>query len=336
MAISSGAGPHFAWINGFLIKSGSVTQSGFNRKSGSFSCTIPMFLRGALGAFSGGASEAVIMCSTHGISGVLMVGEIDSVDFDFIGTTIHISGRDKSAKIHNKKSAEKWQNKTGSDITQELVGRAGLSGGGGGGGSKGMAGKKLEKDFVKLTDGIGFSTVIHLLSQFDGVGWHVDKEGNFQYGTGGGGSYSLNYKHPPHMVSDTMGLRVHLNVQAMKGANVTVKSWHPKEKKLYTGKSKAGGGGGGGEPNEYTYHIPTLNQEQADQHAKSRAKEHARHAITITANVAGDPSIDAGGSVSLSGTPFDGSYKIDTVHHQVGMSGHTMTITAKSSGGEEG
>jgi hypothetical protein len=27
--------------------------------------------------------------------------------------------------------------------------------------------------------------------------------------------------------------------------------WHPKDKKLYTGESKAGGSGGGGDPSEY-------------------------------------------------------------------------------------
>jgi hypothetical protein len=297
-----------------------------------------MFLPGALGAFSGGTSEAAIICSTRGISGPLIVGEIDSIDLDFVATTIHISGRDKSAKLHGKKTAEKWQNKKGSEIVTELAGRAGLSTGNIDA-SKQLAGKKLEKDFVKLTDGVGVSTAIHLLSQFDGARWWVDKNGKFNYQSvlsgGGGSSYSLNYKPPDPgspMIADFMSLRIHLNLPAKKGVKVTVKSWHPKDKKLYTGEAKAGGGGGGGEPSEYVYHVPTLDQAHADQHAKSRAKEHARHAITLTATVVGDPSIDAGGSVSLSGTPFDGTYQIDSVHHEFGMSGHKMTITAKSLG----
>src|SRR5437762_6868210 len=108
MAISQGAGPHFAWINGFLVKHGTVVQTGFNRRSGTFSCTIAMFEPGALSAFVGATEAAIIVSSVAG-EGLLMVGEIDAVDYDFVATTIHISGRDKSAKLHNMKSAEKWQ-----------------------------------------------------------------------------------------------------------------------------------------------------------------------------------------------------------------------------------
>lgn len=336
MAISSGAGPHRAWINGFLIAHGTVVQHA-TRKSSTFSVTVPMFEEGALGAFSGATSDAVVIVEAVGGSGPLITGEIDTVNLDFIATTININGRDKSSKMHGQKSAEKWQNKSGSDIVRELAGRAGLGIGKIEGGQQ-KAGKKLEKDFVKLTDGISFATVTHLLGQFDGARWFVDKNGKFNYTTSsGGGSYSINYKPPPHMRSDALSLRVKLNVQAMKGAKVTVKSWHPKDKKTYTGNSSSGGGGGGGSPNEYTYHIPTLDQGQADQHAKSRAKEHARHAKELTATVIGDPTIDAGGSVTLSGTGAgDGSYQIDSVHHAFGMSGYTMTINAKSPGDEGG
>jgi hypothetical protein len=335
MATSSGTGPHAAWINGFLIEHGTVVQQA-NRKSSTFSVTVPMFEEGALGAFSGGSSEAVVVVKGVGGSGPLITGEIDTVDMDFIATTITIHGRDKSSKLHNQKSAEKWQNKTGSDIARELAGRAGLGTGKIEGGGK-QAGKKLQQDYVKLTDGISFATVIHVLGQYDGARWFVDKNGQFNYQTGpGGGSFSLNWSKGPPIRSDCLSLRVKLNVQAMKGVKVTVKSWHPKDKKTYTGKSSQGGGGGSGSPNEYTYHIPTLTQEQADQHAKSRAKEHARHAKQLTATVIGDPSIDASGSVTLSGTGAgDGSYQIDSVHHAFGMSGYTMTINAKS-GGDSG
>jgi hypothetical protein len=339
MAITSGVGPHAAWINGFLITHGTVIQNA-NRKSSTFSVTVAMFEPGALGAFAN-PGDAVVVVQGVTNTGPLITGEIDTVNFDFIGTTIHITGRDKSAKLHNLKSAEKFQNKMGSDIVQELVGRAGL-GAGNIGGSTGQAGKKLEQDFVKLTDSISLSTVIHLLGQFDGARWFVDKDGMFNYESesGGGGSYSVFYKEPSassYMVSDCLALRVKLNAQAMKGAKVKVLSWHPKDKKLYTGMATAGGGGGGGgEPIEYTYHIPTLDQSHADQHAKARAKEHSRHAIEVVATVIGDPSINVNGMLQLSGTPFSGSYEIDNIHHAFGMGGYTMTITAKSPGQEGG
>ena len=67
------------------------------------------------------------------------------------------------------------------------------------------------------------------------------------------------------------------------------------------------------------------------QHAKSRANELARHEFTVTATVVGDPTVQAGMSLSLSGTDFfDQSFEIDTVQHDFGMSGHLTHITARS------
>src|SRR5262249_3032086 len=147
---------------------------------------------------------------------------------------------------------------------------------------------------------------------------------NFHYQSqadSGASSYSLNYKPPfpgSPMSADFLHLRVRLNVFAAGGADVTVKSWHPKDKKNYTGTSKTGSS-----PLKYTYHIPNLDQAHADQHAKARANEHSRHAVEVIATCIGDASIDPDGNVSLSGTgALDGSYRIDSIRHQFGMSGY--------------
>src|SRR5437879_2692780 len=103
MAITSGAGPHSATltVNGATlpIEHGSVSQNA-KRKSSTFSAAIPMSYPGASAALAGlGDNEAVVSVSTRGMSATLFTGEVDATDFDYIGRTIRVTGRDKSAKL---------------------------------------------------------------------------------------------------------------------------------------------------------------------------------------------------------------------------------------------
>jgi hypothetical protein len=191
MAISSGVGPHFATLSvsggSFQVLHGSVTQRR-NRQNGSYSVTIPMFADGALGALSGLAGDGnngTVNVTARGISGTLITGPVTAIDFDFVSTVIHVNGHDGLIKLHNQKTAEKFQNRKGSDIAQELAKRAGL-GSGNVDGSQLMAGKKLQQDFVKLTDNVGLSTAMHTLAQFDGARYWADNDGNFQTSTDAG------------------------------------------------------------------------------------------------------------------------------------------------------
>ena len=197
--------------------------------------------------------------------------------------------------------------------------------------SKLPAGKKLEQDFVKLTDNISYAAVIHLLSRFDGARVFTDKRGTFHYQLQqSGGSYSLNYKPPSTsspMRADFLLLFIHRNVEASMGSDHHIMSWHAKEKKKYIGKSSVKGSG---TPRQYVYHFPTLDQAHADQHAKARAAEVARHQIELRVTCAGDPTIDLMQQLVLTGTgAFDQSYTIDSITHEFGMSGHEMSITTK-------
>jgi prophage tail gpP-like protein len=325
MAISFGAGPHRAWLNGVLVEQGTVDQNA-NKKSSTFAVSIPMSWDGALGFVGGGG--AVINVQSHGLEGVLLTGVIDTITVDFIRTNVQITGRDMSALLHDQKSSQKFLNQTGSNIVEQLAGQAGIGVQASGGGM--MAGKMLQQDYVRLSDNISAASVIHKLAEFDGANWFVDNMGILHYGENlMAGVYTINYKYPTAdspMVCDALELRVTKNIPASKGANVTVKSWHPKEKKVNQGKS-------GGGSTMYNYHMPTLTQQQAQKHAESKSKEHSRHAITVTATCVGDPTINPAMGLALSGTGlFDGTYEIDHIGHNFGMVGHKMTITAKGPG----
>src|SRR5882672_11291988 len=109
MAINSGAGPHFAWLTvggaTFPLERGSVSQNA-KRKTSSFQGLVPLSYPGAAATLANlGDNEASISVSTRGVEGKLVTGEIDDVNFDFIGRTIQFTGRDKSAKLHDSKTS---------------------------------------------------------------------------------------------------------------------------------------------------------------------------------------------------------------------------------------
>lgn len=337
MAITSGAGPHFAYLNvdgqSFPIERGSVEQQA-TRKSSTFSAALPLSYPGAEATLANlGDNTTTITVSTRGIPGTLVTGEIDTVAFDYIGRTIRVTGRDKAAKLHENMSSEKWINKKGSEIVSDLAGRIGL--GANVEASALMAGKLLQQDYVRLSDNITFAQVIHKLAEFDGARWWVDAQGILNYVASGSpsGMYTLNYipPGPGYMVADFLSLSINRNVQAGKDIQVTVKSWQPKDKRVYEKQTTVPGNGG---PLKYNYDLPNLKQDHVDQHAKSRANEVARNELKLSASVAGDPSCNVGMGLILTGTNYwDQTYEMDCVHHEVGMSGHRTTITARAGKG---
>ncbi|MBR0693685.1 phage late control D family protein [Bradyrhizobium lablabi] len=333
MAISSGVGPHAAWLNvaggQFPIEHGNVEQTA-DRKTSSFSGVIPMALNGARATFAGLAAgtEASVIVMTRGQTATLITGELDEVGFDYIARTIRFRGRDKSSKLHENNTSEKWLNKKPSEIVQDLIGRVGLSGNVAA--SLVKAGKQLQQDFVKLSENNTFARIIHEMARLDGARWWVDPQGQFHYQPIGSpeGVYSITINQEIEPISaDCVELRVLHNLQAARPVAVTVRGWHPKKRQIFSYTSNVEGKG----PKlSYFYQVPTLTEDHARRHAKSEATEKARHELLVHATVVGDPSVQAGMGLQLNGTDFDQTYDIDHVSHDFGMSGHRTHISARS------
>jgi hypothetical protein len=342
VAISSGVGPHLAWINlggvNFPVTSGSVTQPK-TLKTAHFRACVPMSYPGALDAFAAATSTAPvnIIVSTRGEQATLFMGTALEVDFNFIKRQIVIDGKDGSFQLHQTKVSQKFQNMPGSQIVQQLAAQAGLSVNIGS--SALMAGKVVTSDFVKLADNISIGQVIHKLAEFDGARWWV-KNGvlNYQLQDDPSGTYTLNYVPPtPNspMKSDCLDLSFHLNTVANDGGTVTVKSWHPRMEQVFQGQATYGKGGSG----RYNLHVPNLTQDHVQQHAISRANAIGMNAVTARATVVGDPTIDVAMDLAVNGTDsFDGTYAFTSITHDFGMSGHTTHLLAqtKVSGGAGG
>lgn len=332
MAISSGVGPHFAWIdvNGsqFRVLEGDATLTA-TKKTGTFSAKIALGEPGVedvLGPSLGDNTTSIIV-STRGQQGTLITGEIDDVDFDYTGGVVSITGRDASAKLHATKSAEKWVNKQPQDIIQDIASRVGLSAQIDPLALK--ASRIIQIDYTHMTDGISYASVLHKFAELMGGYWYVQGSNLIVKNTDSTSApYIINYDPGPPKTSDALSLKVRRNVQAGKPIKVTAKSWHPRKKQVFTGTADVGGNGS---TREYTYHVPSLEQDHVDQHAKAKASDHARHELEVTVECVGDPSmIDPSSPLQLNGTVFAQSFKIDSIDHKFGYGGHTMTISAKS------
>lgn len=333
MATSSGAAPHRAWLQlggqRLPILDGSVNLNA-SRESSTFSASFPMSLPGAEEALANADSlDATISVEGAGGSGTLLTGELDSGQFDYIGRQIHVSGRCKSSALHAKKTFDKWINRSAGEIIEDLAQRAGLQAQVSVGQTK--AGRKWGDDYVKLTGGISIAGAIHKLTELMGARWWVDGNGTLHVASyeDQRGVFTVFYQSPilGTPVSDALGLSVSRNYQAGKTIEVVVKSWNQKKKKAYEGKESLSGSGG---TSKFEYEIAGLEEDQAKEHAKARAKEHASHELRVSAKCVGDPSCAPGMALQLIGTPFAQSFAITGVTHNFGVSGYTMTINASS------
>lgn len=331
MAITQGAGPHFAWLNvnggQFQLETGSVEQHA-TRRSSTFSAAIPMSAPGATSLMTMPASVATITCETRDVFGTLITGEVDRVDCEFMTRTIRVMGRDLSAKLHENVSNDKWNNQKQSAVVQDLCNRCGLTAQIDT--STMLAGKQLTSDYVKLSDNVTFAQLIHKMAELDGARWWVDQNGTFHYSLNPpGGVYTLNYQQPsPFIRSDCLTLRIDHNLQAGKTIQVNLNSWHPYDRKVYSKEATSQGNGG---PLVYSYDIPGMKQDHVDKWAKERANEEARHELNLHATVAGDPTCNPWMMLQLNGTGvFDQQYEMDTVVHTLGNRGHLTNITARS------
>jgi hypothetical protein len=330
MAVSSGTGQHRAWVsvNGqrFPLLGGSVDQAATS-KSSTFSGQIPLGYTAAELTFGTlNQNDSSIIVQTRDAEKSLVSGEIDRIDFDYIGGVISFSGRCKSAKLHEKKSSEKWVNKKHHEIVKDLAGRVGLK--------TDLdestlnAGRIMQLDWSKMTDGSSYATVIHKMAEIMGARWWVKDDTLYMKTTDNpAGFYTITYDEGPPKTADFKQLRISRNIQAGKSVKVNVKSFHAGKKQTFAGSYTIGGAGG---TVEYNYHLPGHTQGHVDKHAKSKAKDHARHELSVVAEMVGDPAIDVGMKLRLQGTMFAQDFDMDSVHHAIGMSGHSMTIHAKS------
>lgn len=332
MAISSGVRDHRAILEAaggrWDILDGSATLAA-TMMSSMFTVRIPMGLNNAENAFANLSDLDAKVIIRGDDEDTLLTGMLDNGEFDYERRLIIITGRCTSAPLHEKKTSDKWTNKKPDEVIKDLAEKAGLSTNITAT-SETRAGRKWGDDFVKLSDNVSYASVIHKMTEVMGARWWVDNMGVLQVRdeSDSSGTYTITYRDNNGAISsDALGIRIFENFMLNKNLNVTVKSWNQKEKKVISSEKKSSGQGG---DLKYEYYVGGLNQEQADQYAESKAKEHLSHQIRLEADCVGDVQCQAGMKLQLIGTSFAQSLNIDAVEHAFGRGGHRMMIVARS------
>lgn len=330
MAVRSNTG---AFISGIPCIHATVTKTS-KRKGDTFSCKIPLDVPGAQQFLEGGAADITFSDGTQTAN--VLTGKIDHVAIEWIDREISISGRDKGAVLSESRVNKQYKNQKSSEIIQDLAQQAGLqaqvqqSTGG-------DAGKIYNQDTVHMLLNKTPFEALSWLAERDGCRWFVDSGTLFyqpkeQGNTGG--AFVVTYSPPNggYETCNAVFLNTSKNMSAAKKTEVKVKSWHQKDKKLY---SSTASGGGSGDTITYEHHFPGMTQQQVETIAKSHLSDYTRHALSIDVEMPGDVSVDVTGQVELqgTGTEFDTSYDIDslTFTYMAGESGHfTMAICGKT------
>jgi hypothetical protein len=333
MAISSGVRAPRALIKiggqSFEVLSATVSQEATKQSA-------TMTVECALNEFPGGdkffadLSDNTAEMTIDGVQ--LIEGEWDTCIINYDHTTVSLSGADTSAKLHEKKSSEKFTNQTREQIVETIAQRNGLS-------AQVviatlMAGKLWQIDWAKLTDGVSDAAILHKLAELSGARWWV-KTGTlyFQDKVTVQSTYEVRYQSgglSEPSSGDFISMYISLNLQAEKDITVTVKSWHQKKKLTVSSSTTLNGSISGNLT--YDYRTPGLEQDHADDLANNKANELARHRIQIDVRVVGDPLIDIGQGLQLIGTAFAQTLNMDRIYHSIDDHGYIMDITARTAG----
>ena len=271
-------------------------------------------------------------------------GLVDSVDFDPVGRTLRLSGRDLTSLFIDAKTTEKFPNQTASQVATLLAGRHGLT--------PVVTttttpiGRYYQIDHVRMTSN---STEWELLA------WMADMEQFRVYVRGqslyfepqpdpsSAPSYPMIWREPQGQVGNFASSTKHMSFQRTltvgKGVIVQVHSWNPKQKAGFTATypaNKANGikpGLATAPAQVYVKNIANLTQEQAQQKARALYNDIIKHEMKLSAALPGDNQLDITSVIAVTGTGtvFDQSYFPQSITRRIGIDeGYTMQVSAKN------
>lgn len=325
----------FVSVNGgmFPVIDAEVT-AGKTKKADEFRATLSLTYGGAIALADASGASVTIMLGGAAIPGSF---QLEHVDVDFEGTKVTISGRDAAAaSLIDNSNTQTFTNQSPQQVVQAIASGIPVQMDSIGG----MAGKIYDQDWNAIT---------HRVPRWDSINRIADIYGLNAFVTGGTLYLKdVDFDWPPISIfwsppengpaqSNFLKLKCSRNFQMSKQINVTATSYNYRKKKLMTGRSTAGGSGSG--RLDYSYPVAGHTQDQVDNLAKKKAKEHSKHAFDVEVEIPGDASITPLMSLQLIGTGsvFDQNYDVDGVTHKVSFDGgFTTTIKGKTDGGDSG
>lgn len=245
----------------------------------------------------------------------MISGKVDLPNISLSTMRVSIQGRDRSAALAESKRSEKFQNQKPDEIAKKIAEAHKLTLKFSGNVSD-FSGKKYVQDFAHLVlNRTDWETLSSLADQI-GYRWYVDgKTLYMEPKTEGDGGFDLVWVPPEEgdpAYANISDLSLRRNMNAARPIQVSVRSWHHRSKKIFSGKANIDGRG---DPLTYTDHHNGKEQSQVDKLAKARAREVARHELGITWTGPGDLSADVRQPCNLSGTGtiFDQAYSTEQI-----------------------
>lgn len=265
----------------------------------------------------------------------LILGQVDEISYDPLQRTLTFEGRDLSAPLIDNKTAEKFQNLTASDIAQKLALRRGLDSDVQA--TKTKAGTYYDIDHVVLTQEQTEWDLLAYLAQREGFDLWVS--GTTLYfkpsPTATAAPYVLLWSEP--LDSNMTRIRVSRSQTLAKDVIVKVQSWNQIQQRSFVVTAKRTRANknqrAGGEAQTYSFVVPNLTRDQAQQLAQAKLEDITRHERVLTASLPGDNVLTTRAMLRLVGTntSWDQDYYPDTVTRHLSVAdGYRMEVRAKN------
>ncbi|MDK4804951.1 MAG: hypothetical protein OC190_00210 [Novosphingobium aromaticivorans] len=271
----------------------------------------------------------------------LILGQVDDIEFDPLAGTIHITGRDWTAKLIDTKTSENFLNQTSSQIAQTLAARHGLAA------QVDPTTTRVGTYYSQNHSGLSqerseWDLLVELAAYED---FDVFVRGETLYfqakPADAGARYVIEWRQPDEGApeANVVSLRFDRSLTIAKGVVVTVRSWNSKSKRSFEAawpkavKSTKPGQSGAATPLAYHYTIAGLTQDQAIQRAKAIYEQIVQHMVRLSADLPGDMLLDCSMLLQVrgTGTSWDQTYYPDSVKRSMSIDeGFRMTVTAKN------
>lgn len=273
----------------------------------------------------------------------LLAGRADEIQIDMDARTVTLSGRDYTADLIEKRMAEKYPNKTSSEIVRILAGEAGLTPEVTD--TRQLAGVYYRAEHAQLADETTAWNLITFLAEREGFDAYViGKKLYFAAPMDpiSAKRWTLQYTPPDNLTAFPTALASSLTLTKALTISreivVKVISWNSSRKHSLTGQSRSarpnrGAGGQFASAPAYIVREPNLTQDQADQRAKQIAEQITRELRTFDAALPGHPDVDIQTMVLIRGTntSFDTDYHLDEIERRMSMeNGFTMRLRGRN------
>jgi hypothetical protein len=245
----------------------------------------------------------------------IFLGVVDLIEFDVVGGTVEIEGRDLTALLIDLVVEESYPNLTASDIAQKLATQVGLTPAVTA--TTGLVGRYWGSDWSRLALGnygkarSGWDLLVWLAAQ---ESFDVYVTGNRLYfGLPSANSASATVIYP----SDCITLKLERSLRLAGNIEITVRSWNSRTK---TGCSPtASVSGSGSNLWRKIFVRPNLQIADAEQFAMSEAVVLSQHERVVTACLPGELSIGPRNLLTIfgSGIDFDQTYVVDEVERVI-------------------